>query len=156
VGGPVLFLTVTLLKDGRVTLRQVYWPKCLSILADPQTRARYRTRPQGNFRLDRGPWLKPQVAACGGASLRAQAQAVRRLEHGVEAELRVTNAGDVPAFPVTLQSTEPGSRLMAEDNGFWLEPGETRALRVVLEGGEGSTNQLAVSAWNAAGVFETI
>lgn len=62
----------------------------------------------------------------------------------------VENAADIPVFPVCLSIMDSGVRDVAEDNFFWLDPGEKRTLRMVADSlpGAGKTMTLKVSAWN--------
>jgi len=66
-----------------------------------------------------------------------------RLELRVEAgKAVVTNRGEVPAAAVEIRRPGRADTFTAEDNHFWLEPGETREVGVSETGG------LEVGAWN--------
>ena len=43
--------------------QSVYWCKVLERMSDVEFRTKYRSEPQNNIDFDKGPWLKPQVAA---------------------------------------------------------------------------------------------
>ena len=145
------FLTIALEKEGEQILHQAYWPKCLSVLTDKETLENYRTSVQGNFRLDNGPWLKPQVKACDTTVLKAEVLSAVRDGHRAVAEVKITNAGDMPAFPVSMLVSSRDSRTMASDNWFWLETGAERVVRVEVDVHDGIPEVLdfTVSAWNA-------
>ena len=146
------FFTVVLRRDGQIVARQAYWPKCLSLLADESVRDACRAQPQENFRLEHGPWLKKQVAQCARTELRLEAVRTERRGRRVTAELCITNAGDAPAFPVSIVCAGKGVRGMAQDNWFWLEAGETRRLHVEADAADGKEPGRVTwraSAWNA-------
>lgn len=145
------FLTIELRERGRLLSRQVYWPKCLSLLAEEGTAERCRSHPTENFRLDRGPWLKPQVEACRGAVLWAQTVSQTRAGRRASFLLRIRNTGEKAAFPVNIGFRELSVRSVAEDNFFWLEAGEERMIWLEADGPEGSEKPLTISlsAWNA-------
>lgn len=146
------FFTVTLRQDGQTVARQAYWPKCLSLLADEQLRTACRAQPQENFLFQHGPWLKKQVAQCDRTSLELETVRTERRGRRVTAELRITNTGNAPAFPVNILCTGEGIRGMAQDNWFWLEAGETRLLHVEMDAANGKEPGRVTwkaSAWNA-------
>ncbi len=145
------FLTIELRERGRLLSRQAYWPKCLSLLEEEGMAKRCRSHPQENFRLDKGPWLKPQVEACKGAVLQAKVASWDCRGRRASCLLRIWNVGEKPAFPVWIRFVEPSVRSVAEDNFFWLEAGEERILWVEADGQEGIPERLTIrlSAWNA-------
>lgn len=149
------FLTIDLFEEGKLMARQAYWPKCLSVLKDPQTLKTYRTRVQENFRLKNGPWLKDQVKSCENTELQVEILKVERKRQRAEAKILVQNTGKAPAFPVSLQVTDPGTRALAQDNWFWLDAGETRTLRLEIDSPEEIPGilHLCVSAWNSKNVL---
>lgn len=145
------FFTITLEKGDQLILKQTYWPKCLSVLEDDQTLEKYRTSVQGNFRLENGPWLKPQVKNCEKTVLQAEICSMKRCGHRAVAEVKIVNTGDISAFPVSLQVTDLETRTMASDNWIWMEAGESRTLRMEVDVHDGipETLNFTVSAWNA-------
>ena len=62
------------------------------------------------------------------------------------ASVVVKNEGSLPAVGVEISHPGHLDEFFAEDNYFWLEPGETKTVSVnVIEG-------LSVKAWNAEAV----
>jgi len=57
-------------------------------------------------------------------------------------ELTIINTGNIPAVGVTVECLPHDTEFTVSDNVFWLEPGESRVLKVSHDEG------LSVSAWN--------
>jgi beta-mannosidase len=55
----------------------------------------------------------------------------------------VANQGDLPAIGVAIQQTGHLDSFLPDDNYFWLDPGETKTVKV------SSCDGLTVEAWNA-------
>lgn len=148
------FLTIALEQGDMLILKQAYWPKCLSVLEDAQTLEKYRTSVQENFRLQNGPWLKPQVKSCESTKLETEVLSMTRNGHRAVAEVKITNTGSRPAFPVSMQVTDLETRTMASDNWIWLDAEESRTLRMEIDvhNGVPETMNFVVSAWNAESV----
>ena len=67
-----------------------------------------------------------------------------RLSYGTEGDiLTVRNEGDLPAVGVTVECTGEDTAFVAEDSVFWLEPGESRRLKV------NRTEGLLIKAFNS-------
>ena len=66
-------------------------------------------------------------------------------------DLEIINAGSIPAFPVRIDTAEDGTVCAAEDNFFFLRPGETRTLHadVLLHKSAPEQVHAFVTAWNA-------
>lgn len=145
------FLTVELRERGRLLARQVYWPKCLSVLEDHTMLKKYRSQPQENFRLDRGPWLKLQVEGLGGALLKSEAVSASFCGRRGSCLVRIKNIGEKAAFPVWIRCGDAFVRSVAEDNFFWIEKDEERLLWLDMDAPGGLPGQITVqiSAWNA-------
>ena len=144
------FVTLTLEKDQRVIDRQVWWPKCLSRLADEKARAEFRQSPKENFRFESGPWLRNQIRAAGGAKLEAKVEKAEFEGRRARVLLRLKNTGEAPAFPVTLGFASPAIRDLPQDNYFLLEPGEERLISAEGDcpAGIGPGEKYVVSSWN--------
>jgi beta-mannosidase len=146
-----LFLAVELrTAAGALVSRSVYWPRALSSMADEATRRRFREKPVEWPALDKGPWLKPTVARTR-AALAAKVLTQKAAPGGDTAlEVEVRNTGKAPAFMTTVDVAGARRTLYADDNFFWLAPGEARTLRLRLHWREKpATPKLTVAAWNA-------
>jgi beta-mannosidase len=148
------FFVVAELHDGkgqRIS-RSVYWPRCLARMSDEAFRTQYRSSPQPALTFDKGPWLKPQVAAVP-TSLEASVEGVRNEgADRVRLVVRVRNAGQQPAVNVRVDITGTRCSFCGDDNFFWLAPGESRDLeyRVLWrDPASRDTARLTVEAWNA-------
>jgi beta-mannosidase len=102
--------------------------------------------------LEKGPWLKPRVAATmtqlQGAILTTKQLSTTRGQMRV----RVKNVGSVPAFNTQLRLPGVKRAFHAADNYFWLAPGEERVLESQILWREDipqKTPTLTVEAWNA-------
>lgn len=131
--------------DGRRLSRSVYWPRCLKMMSEESLRTKLRGSPQPWPALDRGPWLKRQVAASPSTlSLRVKARGPNGLT------VTVRNGGAQPAFPVEI-NVEGGRRAFyASDNFFWLAPAEERDIEVKVFWRDAPRSpKVTAKSWNA-------
>jgi beta-mannosidase len=139
--------------DGRLVSRSVYWPRCLSKLADAAFREKYRSKPQPTLTLTEGPWLKPQTAA---HATRLEMTVLSHARQGADGSLitvRIKNQGQAPAFNTRVAVEGADRAFYASDNHFWLPAGEERTLEITVEWrGPATKATVAASAWNAAAV----
>lgn len=154
------FFVQATLSDGSGALvsQSFYWPKALQRMEDEAFRVDYRSRMQPNLHFDKGPWLKQQVKAGAQTALSvrllsSQTQGCRRTF-----DLELVNVGSAPAFPVRIDTAEDGTVCAAEDNFFFLLPGEKRVLHadVMLHKNAPQQVHAFVSAWNAERVELTL
>ncbi len=140
-------------RDGALLSRSVYWPRVLRQMSDAAFRQTYRATPQPGLTLDRGPWLKPRVAATTtGLSLRIESRTDRGPAQS-RLRVRVRNTGAVPAFNTQLDIEGVKRAFHATDNFFWLAPGEERVLEVDVlwrEPAPRARARITLRAWNAA------
>ncbi len=136
---------------GRPRARNVYTFRCPPQLEDAAFRAQYRAKASQGLLLDKGPWLRPQVEktptrlGCRLVSAKAEGAGQARLV----AEVR--NEGSLPAVKVCVEVPE-SARCVADDAFFWLEPGETRTVALLMQlkpDVEVSALGVAARAWNA-------
>lgn len=136
---------------GQPRARNVYAFRCPPQLEDPAFRAQYRAQNKQGLLLDKGPWLRKQLEktattlACRTlSSAPAEGDSVR-----VTAEVR--NAGARPAVKVDVE-VSGADRAVADDAYFWLEPGESRTVKLRVQpkpGVEAAGLRASASAWNA-------
>lgn len=141
--------------DRTLVSRSVYWPRCLSKMNDAAFRAKYRATPQPTLTLDRGPWLKPQVAAQPTSLELALLDTEQRAADRSRLRVRVKNPGTKPAFMTRVDIEGVRRAFYATDNFFWLAPGEERTLDLeVLWRDPAARGRATVSAsaWNAPAV----
>ena len=138
---------------GKLVSRQVYWPRSLRMLADAATLAVFRQAPKEWPALEKGPWLKPAVAA-NRTSLRARGVRKEALANGrTKIAVTVANAGKHPAFPVLLEFDGARHSAFGSDNFFWLAAGEERTLEFeILPREKSAVSWLTASALNAPAV----
>ncbi|HUY12917.1 MAG TPA: beta-mannosidase [Terriglobia bacterium] len=146
------FLMVAELRNQQGTLlsRSVYWPRCLKQMGDPAFRRQYRSSPQPSLVFNHGPWLRREVATTR-TTLELNLVANRRLgPHRSEIVVNVRNTGSRPAFLVHFKVLCTNCASYATDNFFWLDPGETRLVRIrILLKGVEAPERVVVDAWNA-------
>ncbi|OGV59609.1 MAG: hypothetical protein A2283_13680 [Lentisphaerae bacterium RIFOXYA12_FULL_48_11] len=140
--------------------RSVYWPRCLSKMNDPAFRDKYRQSPQPTLTLEKGPWLKPQTAMQPTSlDLAILKQKLLDRDH-CQLTVQVSNKGPKPAF-MTRVDVEGAKRVFyANDNFFWLAPGETRELQVEIMWRNiaeltGCQPVVSLTSWNSKGVRKT-
>ncbi len=147
-----LFVVAELRKGaGQLISRSVYWPRSLTMLADATERERWRGGPQPWPYFKDGPWLKPTVSQTKTA-LEMALFSRKAGKRQTTAYLRVRNAGQAPAFPVTIDIDGIKRLFRATDNYFWLAPGERRDVAVVVRPREelgAKVIKVTVEAWNA-------
>lgn len=138
--------------DERLLSRSVYWPRCLKLMEDTEFRARYRAVSRPSLVLDKGPWLRPQVAAMR-TSLELEVSKHQDIGGGqTRLRVRVRNTGLQPAFLTQIDIRGTRRASYGTDNFFWLGPGETRFLDFRVRWRDPATRgQAAViaTAWNA-------
>jgi beta-mannosidase len=138
--------------DGKLLSRSSYWPRSLRQMNDAAFRHTYRATPLAGLTLDKGPWLKPTVAATPTRlTLTLEAGENRRPERS-RLQVRVKNTGAVPAFNTQLNIEGTRRAFHATDNFFWLAPGEERLLELEVlwrNPAERPQARVTVSAWNA-------
>ncbi len=145
-------IRLRLMNEKGCLVQKVYWPRCLSLLADPAVRRTRREAPAPNLMIENGPWLKNQISGCSGAVLRAEVRASSLTTDRQMLAFTVSNTGTVPAFPVSLDSdTLP---CVCEDNYFLLAPGETRTIAMTVFRKQGKKeSSYTIRAWNAPPVI---
>ncbi len=138
--------------SGKLISRSVYWPRTLSMLADNQARAKFRSEPTEWPALMKGPWLRPSVARTR-TTLSVEVLSSKHLPDGdTRMELRVRNTGILPSFLTSVDVRGARRAFFAGDNYFWLQAGEARAITVQLhwrEALKAGAGEITVSSWNA-------
>lgn len=106
-----------------VDYHQYYRPKCLHELADKAFRMQFRSKLEANLDFSGRLALFDQVKAF---QTKLDVKSVESRDAGVT--IMVKNAGPFPAIPVYI--TGAVSPFCPSDNGFMLEPDETRQIRI--------------------------
>jgi beta-mannosidase len=147
------FFAVLDLSDaqGRPRARNVYTFRCPPQLEDEAFRTQYRAKAAQGLLLDNGPWLRTQVEKLPAKLSCRLVSAEQDGEAGARLVAEVKNEGSVPAVKACVEVA--GSvRFVADDAYFWLEPGETRTVRLRVQAQPGTPSahlRLSASAWNA-------
>ncbi len=147
------FFVIATLRDAAGTLvsRSVYWPRCLSAMQEAAFYMEYRAQPQPALTLDKGPWLKRQVAAQRTALTLAITEQRQLAPDRSVITVTLHNMGHTPAFPVHMDINGAKRAFYATDNYFWLAPGEERRIELQLLWRETPLPQdvrVEAKAWN--------
>lgn len=146
------FFVVANLRDseGQLLSRSVYWPRSTSIMQDTAYRDAYIKSPQDWPVFENGPWLKPTVAKTKTELRVEDATLVKTAADRLTLSAQIINEGKNPAFLTQLDIAED-YRFYASDNFFWLAPGESKAVELViwLDKPLGQSSiEFKLSAWN--------
>jgi beta-mannosidase len=139
--------------------RSVYWPRCLERMNDQQYRQEYRSEPQPALTFDKGPWLKDQVAETSTELELELISTEKRQKDRRRVNVRVRNQGKSPAWPVRFDIDGIKRSFYANDNYFWLAPGEEKEIEInvlLREPETGKSMSVTVETWNADKVVKSI
>lgn len=154
-------IVVAELKDrtGKLISRSMYYPRSLTMMDDKAFHDKYVAEPIAWPTLAKGPFLKPTIQKTT-TRLESKVLSIKPLDEPGSQSMRsailvqIRNAGAVPAFMTKIDVVSAKRALVADDNYFWLAPGETRTLSadVLWRETPGSAASVVVSAWNAPGL----
>ncbi|MGF7214374.1 beta-mannosidase [Spirosoma lacussanchae] len=147
--------------SGKLVSRSLYYPRSLTMMDDKATHDRYVAEPVAWPAIEKGPFLKTTVQKTT-TTLESKLLSVKPLDDSrSQLTVQVRNAGTTPAFMTRLDVAGARRALVADDNYFWLAPGEVRTLAATVLW-RGDTQQpdapremsagtvlVTVSAWNA-------
>ena len=127
-GEQVYFLLLDLIgSDGTILSRSFYCPRA----GEPCESTPY---------LENGPWISDVHAA------RTALTASFTRNTATSGVMTILVSGDKPAYQVALEATGDEEFMTYEDNFFWMEPGESRDIKISMRKYVG---EIRVSAWNA-------
>ena len=145
---------VTELKNNKEELisRSFYYPRVLIQMENKAFHDKYVNEPVPWVTLDKGPWLKPTVARTQ-TKLKAELVSEKFISTDrSQLRVKVTNAGNVPAFMTKIDITGIKRAFYATDNYYWLAPGENREITIEVLWRESRANKnivLTADSWNA-------
>ena len=155
------FFVIVRLSDeaNRQVSAAEYWPRTIRQMEDPEYFNKYCAEPVVWPTLDKGPWLKPTVAE-NKTSIRLSALRPGKFS-GKTGNLSfiVENTGKQPAFMVHFEIEACKRAFFANDNFFWLAPGESKQIEMevlIREDQPVKQFDLEVRAWNAKPQKETV
>ncbi|WP_339867041.1 sugar-binding domain-containing protein [uncultured Algoriphagus sp.] len=137
--------------SGDLVSRSVYYPRVLSKLDDPNFYKEYINKPIPWVSLDKGPWLKPTVAK---SSTKLNVELLSNEAHSETDNsllIRVENIGKIPAFMTSIDIAGAKRIFYADDNYFWLAPGESREIAIRVKWRETKSGKnifLNTKGWN--------
>ncbi|MEN6454130.1 MAG: sugar-binding domain-containing protein [Prolixibacteraceae bacterium] len=148
-----LFAVTELKNDiGELISRSFYCLRVLVQMEDQAFHEKYVREPIPWITLGQGPWLKPIVSK---ASTELKAELVgNKVVSNLRSQLKLklTNTGTKPAFMTKIDVRGVKRIFYANDNYFWLAPGEHREIKIEVQRREaidGKSTTLEISAWNA-------
>ena len=148
-------LVLAELKDpsGKLISRSSYFPRVLSKMQDAAFYKEYTTTPIPWITLEKGPWLKPTMAAAPQTSLTLAVVDQQKTDTiRSKIKVKVTNTGKFPAFMTKIDITGVKRAIVADDNYFWLAAGESREMTMDVLWRESNTSskpELTLNAWNS-------
>lgn len=139
-------------EKGNLTSQADYWPRTIPQMENKDYHAQYIAKPMEWPTLERGPWLKPTVAKTR-AKLAINVNQLIDKGNGLwGADVTVENQGDHPSFMTQLEIEGVKRLFFADDNFFWLQPGQSREIHMEINLREeisGKSISLVLSSWNA-------
>jgi beta-mannosidase len=148
-----LFIVAELKSNtGELISRSVYNPRCLEQMEDKVFHDKYMNEPVPWITMENGPWLKPDVAK---TQTRLNAELISQKVLSADRSqllVKVTNTGKVPSFITKLNIEGIKRAFVADDNYYWLAPGESREISVEVLWREEKTGRkivLASDSWNS-------
>ncbi|PPL02808.1 beta-mannosidase [Parapedobacter indicus] len=137
---------------GNLISRADYWPRTIPQMESAEYHSQYVAKPMEWPTLEQGPWLKPAVA-------KTRTQLALRINRMVnkgnglwEADVSVENHGNYPSFMTQLEIEGTKRLFFADDNFFWLQPGESKEIHLEMKLPEEIDDKpvnLVLSSWNA-------
>ena len=138
-----------------------YWCKVLERFRDQEARNGWRSEASPNLYFENGPWLKPQLAALSGSIrleiLRKSVQE-RFGERWVQMQIRISNTGNIPLFPVKLDVREDRTLAQADDNFYFMEENTSRVLTLHVRVRDPELQEITVTAgtWECTEISTTV
>jgi beta-mannosidase len=115
--------------DGQPPVRNVYTFRCPPQMEDESFRKQYRAKADKALFIDKGPWLRPQLLKSPTTLSCKLVSATKENDTRFILVADVKNTGDHPAVMTSVEV--PGSVcVVADDAGFWMEPGESRRVHL--------------------------
>ena len=148
------FFAVVSLTDehGKVISHAEYWPRTIKLMEDEAYYQKFVSEPVDWPTLANGPWLKPTVAKHKTTVELKDVKLMKMKENKGQLHIAVTNRGKLPSFMTHLDIEGVPRSFYANDNYFWLAPGETKSIEIDFElrGGQvASSMKLVLKPWNA-------
>lgn len=141
-------------EKGNLVSRADYWPRTIPQMESTDYRSQYVAKPIEWPVLEQGPWLKPTVAKARTRLAVHVDRIVRKENRLWGADVTVQNTGNHPSFMTQLEIEGAKRLFFADDNFFWLQPGESREIHLEInlrEETDGKPVTLVLFSWNADG-----
>ena len=148
------FFAIVSLTDehGKVISHAEYWPRTIKLMEDEAYYQKFVSEPVDWPTLNSGPWLKPTVAKHKTSVEFKEVKLMKKDGNKGRIHIAVANKGRLPSFMTNLNIEGVSRSFYANDNFFWLAPGETKSIEIDFELRESqvvSSMKLVLSSWNA-------
>ena len=147
------FVIVSLTDEyGKVISHAEYWPRTIKLMEDEAYYQKFVSEPIEWPTMENGPWLKPTVAKHKTSVGFKEVKLMKKNGNKGRLHVVVTNKGRLPSFMTNLNIEDVSRSFYANDNFFWLAPGETKSIEIDFELRESqvvSSMKLVLSSWNA-------
>lgn len=154
------FVLATLCDQGGNTIsRADYWPRTIQVMEETDFYGKFSSEPTEWPTLEKGPWLKPSVAKNKTSLKVTDIKASSYQENRWMISYTITNTGKQPSFMTYCEVEGVKRSFFANDNYFWLEPGESKSIMMdiwIREDIPVDTFKLKIASWNAQAVLKTI
>lgn len=149
----IFFAVATLYDDsGKIISQTNYWPRTIKQMENNEFYQKYINEPMVWPTLESGPWLKPTVAKSKTSIKVSNVKLESYKDQQGVLSFTVENTGNKPSFMTQIEIEGVKRLFFATDNFFWLEPGESKEIKMELklrEEKRSSSFNLVVSSWNA-------
>lgn len=147
------FVIVSLTDEyGKVISHAEYWPRTIKLMEDEAYYQKFVSEPIEWPTMENGPWLKPTVAKHKTSVGFKEVKLMKKNGNKGRLHVVVTNKGRLPSFMTNLDIEDVSRSFYANDNFFWLAPGETKSIEIDFELRErqvASSMKLVLNSWNA-------
>lgn len=146
------FVTVSLYDNNNQLVSQAnYWPRTIKEMEDKSYYDQLISEPVVWPTLDKGPWLKPTVAKTKTSLAVSDIKTESITDNRKTISFIIRNTGKIPSFMTTMDIEGASRSFYANDNFFWLNPGDSKQIRIELllrdQPKEGRL-KLVVKSWN--------
>lgn len=155
------FQRASVYDENGMIQQSFYWCRVLERFRDQESLRVWRSEASANLYFENGPWLKPQLASMSGSmEMEILSTSVRECfgERQVQLQIRISNTGDIPLFPVKLDVRQDRTLTQADDNFFFMEEKSSRVLTMFVRVLDPKLQQITVIAgtWECAEIGSTV
>lgn len=147
------FVTVSLYdNNSRLVSQANYWPRTIRAMEDKSYYDKFISEPVVWPTLDKGPWLKPSVGRTKTSLAVSDVKTESLDDNRKSIFFTIRNTGKIPSFMTTMDIEGSSRSFYANDNFFWLNPGDSKQIKIELllrDLPKEGRLKLVVKSWNA-------